>query len=422
MEDALSTTPVTFSQDGTRLLCITSVGTDTAELAWFDVTTGEREFVAGDPTYDVASAALHIDTYEPRVVFFLRERLHAQILDETITEDMATLTALDDGGDLAILGSDNADTVWLVAKSNDNAPTRYYTYDRASRAVRFLFTTQPALERYQLAKKEPITVIARDGLQLHGYVTFPPGVQHRGLPAVLKVHGGPWSRDVWGLDAEAQWMANRGYACIEINFRGSRGYGKAFLNAGNREWGAKMQDDLLDAVDWTVAQGWVDPNRVAIYGGSYGGYAALVAATFTPDRFACAVAMAAPVNLITLIKAFPNFLKPMIAQAHVRVGNPDTDADFLWSRSPLSRAGDIGIPVLLVQGVNDPRVPQDECDQIRTALDAKGIAYDYLQFEDGHGLARPQDRERFSLAVERFLGEHLGGRVETTQHAQPASL
>jgi dipeptidyl aminopeptidase/acylaminoacyl peptidase len=233
------------------------------------------------------------------------------------------------------------------------------------------------------------------------------------MPAVVMVHGGPWHRDCWGPNPEAQWLANRGYLVIQVNFRGSTGYGKDFLNAGNREWGAKMHDDVLDALAWAVEQGWVDPARAGIYGASYGGYEALVGAAFTPDVFACAVAVAAPSNLNTLLTSYPAYWTPMIAQVHLRVGNPDTEADFLSSRSPLSRVDQIRVPVLIGQGANDPRVPQAESEQIVAALRDRGVAHQYLLYPDeGHGLVKPDNRLRFYAATERFLAEHLGGRAE----------
>jgi dipeptidyl aminopeptidase/acylaminoacyl peptidase len=260
---------------------------------------------------------------------------------------------------------------------------------------------------------EPFSFTARDGLTVHGYLSFPPGAARAGLPAVLNVHGGPWGRDVWGFNPEAQWLANRGYLCVQVNFRGSTGYGKRFLNAGDREWGRRMHDDLLDAVGWVVERGYADPNRVGIYGGSYGGYAALAGAAFTPDVFRCAIDFCGPSNLRTLIESIPPYWSPMIAQFHRRVGNPETEADFLWSRSPLSRVGDIRIPLLIVQGANDPRVKQAEAEQIVAALREKGIPHEYLLFPDeGHGLAKPENRLRFYAVAERFLAEHLGGRCE----------
>jgi len=260
---------------------------------------------------------------------------------------------------------------------------------------------------------EPFQFTARDGLVIHGYLTFPPGAPRRGLPAVLNVHGGPQVRDEWGLDPRAQWFANRGYLCIQVNYRGSTGYGKAFVTAGDREWGGKMHDDLVDAVGYVTGEGWADPARVAIFGGSYGGYAALVGATFTPEVFRCAIDLCGPSNLKTLIETIPPYWAPGVARFHRRVGDPAKDAEFMWSRSPLSRVRAIRIPLLIAQGANDPRVKQDESEQIVAALREAGIEHEYMLFEDeGHGLAKPENRLRFYAAAERFLAHHLGGRAE----------
>ena len=227
------------------------------------------------------------------------------------------------------------------------------------------------------------------------------------------MHGGPWARDTWGYDPTAQWLANRGYLCVQVNYRGSTGYGKAFLNAGDREWGRKMHDDLIDAVEHVVGAGFSDRSRVGIYGGSYGGYAALVGATFTPDVFRCAVDVVGPSNLRTLLETIPPYWKPLASQFHRRVGDPDRDADLLWERSPLSRAGDIRIPLLIAQGANDPRVKQSESDQIVEALRERGIPHTYLVYPDeGHGFKKPENAMAFQAAAERFLAEHLGGRCE----------
>jgi dipeptidyl aminopeptidase/acylaminoacyl peptidase len=315
-------------------------------------------------------------------------------------------------GDFGIT-RDRANRTWLVTESPSDGPVRYYRYDRTDRSLTLLFVHKPALEQYDLAPMEPFAFTTRDGLTVHGYVTYPLGVAREGLPAVVTVHGGPWARDSWGYNAEAQWLANRGYACVQVNYRGSTGYGKAFLNAGDRQWGAAMHDDLLDAVDHLVGTGTIDPGRVGIYGGSYGGYAALVGAAFTPHVFRCAVDMVGPSNLRTLIESVPEYWKPQIALFHSKVGNPETEADFLWSRSPLSRVDDIAIPVLIAQGKNDPRVKEAEAQQIVDAMQAKGLPYEYLLFEDeGHGLVRPENRERFYAATEHFLATHLGGRCE----------
>jgi dipeptidyl aminopeptidase/acylaminoacyl peptidase len=230
---------------------------------------------------------------------------------------------------------------------------------------------------------------------------------------VLNVHGGPWGRDIWGYNPEAQWLANRGYACLQVNFRGSTGYGKEFLNAGDKEWGGKMHDDLVDAVNWAVEQGIADPEKVAIYGGSYGGYATLVGATFTPDLFCCAVDICGPSNLITLIETIPPYWSTMLATFYKRVGNPETEKEFLKSRSPLFKVDQINIPMLIAQGANDPRVKQAESEQIVEAMKKKGIEGEYMLFPDeGHGFAKPENRLKFYAAAEKFLAQHVGGRFE----------
>jgi len=411
-DDALTTEPVAFTLDGTAIWVVSSIGANAGRLVRLDCATGKSEVVAEDPSYDVASVRLHPDTREPQLAAFVRDRVDFQVLDPGISGDIQALRAVD-AGDLNLIGQDDTDRTWLAAYTNDDGPVRYYAYDRSSRQATFLFDHQPALARYQLARMEPFSFAARDGLVIHGYLTFPADAPRVGLPTVLNVHGGPWARDTWGFDPEAQWLANRGYLCVQVNFRGSTGYGKDFVNAGDREWGAKMHDDLIDAVDWVVAQGHADPARVAIYGGSYGGYAALVGAAFTPDVFACALDIVGPSNLKTLVESIPPYWAPMVAQFHTRVGNPDTEADFMWARSPLSRVGDIRIPLLIAQGANDPRVKQAESEQIVAALTAKGIDHEYLLFPDeGHGFAKPENRLRFFAAAERFLARHLGGRFE----------
>ena len=420
-EDALTTYPVAFTLDGSALWAVSSQGANTGRLVRIDCATGETEVLVEDPQYDVGGARLHPDTREPQLVVFLRDRTEYQVLDDEIAPDIEALQAVEPG-DLTLLNEDDDDHTWLVAYMNDDGPIRYYAYDRASRATTFLFEHQPALSNYTLAKMEPFSFTARDGLDVRGYLTFPPsppgptrppGGSRSNLPTVVNVHGGPWVRDAWGYDGEAQWLANRGYLCVQINYRGSTGYGKAFINAGDREWGAKMHDDVVDAANWAVEQGYADRERIAIYGGSYGGYEALVGAAFTPDVFRCAVDIVGPSDLRTLIRSIPPYWAPMIAQFHTRVGNPDTESDFLWSRSPLSRVDEICVPILVAQGANDPRVKQAEAEQIVAALTEKGIDHEYLLFPDeGHGFAKPENRLRFYAAAERFLAKHLGGRYE----------
>jgi dipeptidyl aminopeptidase/acylaminoacyl peptidase len=411
-DDAVTTGPIEFSEDGGSLLAESSVGANTGRLVRIDLATGEQQVLAEDPEADVSDVRIHPDTREPQIVTFQKDRSEYLVLDPSVAGDLAAIRALHPG-DPVFTSADDADATWLVAFTNDSGPIPYFTYDRAGQTGRFLFENRPELSRYQLASMEPFSFTARDGLTVHGYVTFPPGGGRTGLPAVLNVHGGPWARDNWGFNPEAQWLANRGYLCVQVNFRGSTGYGKAFINAGDREWGGRMHDDLVDAVGFITGQGWADPERVAIYGGSYGGYAALVGASFTPDLFCCAVDIVGPSNLKTLIETIPPYWAPLIAQYHRRVGDPATDAGFLWSRSPLSRVHDIKIPLLIAQGANDPRVKQAESEQIVAALTEAGIEHEYLLFPDeGHGFAKPENRLRFYAAAEKFLARHLGGRSE----------
>jgi dipeptidyl aminopeptidase/acylaminoacyl peptidase len=411
-EDALTSGPVAFSEDGTSMLVLSSVGTNTGRLVRLNLTTGDAEVLAEDPEADVTGIRLHPDTREPQIVTFLKDRSEYRVLDPDVADDLAAIRSLHPG-DPSFDDADDTDATWLIRFTTDTGAVPFFSYDRETRTGRFLFETRPELARYELAPMEPFSFTARDGLTIHGYASFPPGAGREGLPTVLNVHGGPWARDAWGFHPEAQWLANRGYLCIQVNYRGSTGYGKAFVNAGDREWGGRMHDDLVDAIAHITGQGWADPARIAIYGGSYGGYAALVGAAFTPELFRCAVDIVGPSNLKTLIETVPPYWAPMIAQFHRRLGDPAKDADFLWSRSPLSRADNISIPLLIAQGANDPRVKQAESEQIVAALKAAGIDHEYMLFPDeGHGFAKPENRLRFYAAAERFLAKHLGGRAE----------
>jgi dipeptidyl aminopeptidase/acylaminoacyl peptidase len=258
-----------------------------------------------------------------------------------------------------------------------------------------------------------VEIQARDGLILPAYLTLPVGVESRNLPMVLNVHGGPWARDAWGYDPEAQWMANRGWAVLQVNFRGSTGFGKDFVNAANKEWGRAMQNDLTDAVLWANEQGYADPEKVAIYGGSYGGYACLAGAAFTPELYSCGVDIVGPSNIMTLLASIPPYWEPMIKLMYHRVGDPTTEEEMLKERSPLFSADKIRIPLLIGQGANDPRVKQAESEQIVAALKANEQYVEYVVYPDeGHGFARPENRLDFYGRSEKFLNRYLGGRLE----------
>ncbi|MEX2393614.1 MAG: S9 family peptidase [Actinomycetota bacterium] len=410
-----------FSADGRRLFFVSAANADTARLVALDTQTMETTVLAADPKYDIftvewllyGDATLHPKTYEPRLAPIFRDRFSYEVLDTDIAEDLATVTSTLDG-DVHIVSRDVDDRIWLIIEHRDRGPSKYYTYERSARTLSFLFATKPGFENYELAANEPITFTARDGLEVHGYVTFPPGVGRKDLPCVLHVHGGPWGgRHMWGMDSMNQWIANRGYVCLEIDFRGSGGYGKNFMNASARQWSRAMHDDLLDGIDHCVKQGWIDRDRVGIFGISYGGYAALVGATFTPDVFTCAVDCVGPSNLITLLESIPPYWFSVAKQFDKLLGNPERDRDELWACSPLSRVADITIPVFIAQGANDPRVKQAESEQIVAAMKDRGIPHTYQLFEDeGHYFVQPENRKAFHLAAERFMAQHLGGRAE----------
>jgi len=411
-EDGLSSGPVGFTKDGRHMYLRDSRDANAARLVALDLATGSVEALVEDPRYDVADVMVHPDTHEAQAAAVERARAEWTVLDESIREDFEAIGRLA-RGDFAVTSRDRADENWIVGFTADDGGASYYAYDRGKREGSHLFDARPDLAQYTLARMQPISFTARDGLRIEGYLTLPPDEPQMPLPMVLNAHGGPWYRDGWGYDPEAQWFANRGYACLQVNFRGSTGYGKDFLNAGNKEWGAKMHDDLVDAVRWAVDEGVADPERVAVFGGSYGGYAALAGATFTPDLFRCAVDIVGPSNLITLINSIPPYWEPLKAIFTERVGDPQTEEELLKSRSPLFSVDRIGIPMLIAQGANDPRVKQAESEQVVAAMKEKGIDHEYMLFEDeGHGFARPENRLKFYAAAEKFLAKHLGGRVE----------
>lgn len=411
-DDALTSAPIGFTLDGESLHLLDSRNFNAAPLVKMHLSSGAVEVIAQDPQYDVGDVTIHPDTYEVQMVSFVKDRIHHQVLDESISDDLERIKQLNPG-DFEVYNRTHEDDMWLVGFTEDDRPFSYYAYDRTKKEGTFLFYSRPDLADYALAKMKPISFRSRDGLTIQGYLHLPRGSNATKLPLVLNVHGGPWHRNTWGYDPEGQWLANRGYSVLQVNFRGSTGFGKEFLNAGDKEWGGKMHDDLVDAVAWAVNKDIADPARIAIYGGSYGGYAALVGATFTPDMFKCAVDIVGPSNLITFIETIPPYWSTYLTMLHKRVGNPETESDFLRSRSPLFHIDNIKIPMLIAQGANDPRVKQAESEQIVAAMDRNGIDHEYMLFPDeGHGFAKPANRLKFYAAAERFLAKHLGGRIE----------
>lgn len=411
-EDSLTSAAISFTPDNQGLYLLSSSGSNTTELREYNLNTGKETVLASDPQYDITNLVIHPGKHHIQAVGYTKERRVPKVLDSTIKKDFEAIKRIQ-RGDFSIINRDHADNIWLISFTTDDGPVHYYAYHRDTRKADSLFTNRKALENTKLAKMEPIKYQARDGLTIHGYLTLPTGISAKNLPMVLNVHGGPWHRDTWGYDGEAQWLANRGYAVLQVNFRGSTGYGKKFLNAANREWGGKMHDDLIDGVNWAIKKGIADPKRVAIYGGSYGGYATLVGLTFTPDVFACGVDIVGPSNLITFQKTIPPYWKPIEPIFWDRIGHPEKDAEFLKSRSPLFHVDRIIKPLLIAQGKNDPRVKVSESLQIVDALKKAGKEVQYEEYADeGHGFARPENRLDFYAKAEKFLAKHLGGRYE----------
>ncbi len=401
---------VFFSNDGKTLYIVANHDANAERLIAFDLATRSETVIAEDPQYDVGGVLAHPTTRQLEAVSFYKDKQEWQILDSSIEADLEAIKAIRSGefGIRRIL----TDEKWLVSFVDDDSPVSYYIYDRPSKTHTFLFTNKPQLEGLPLASMEPMSFTARDGLTIHGYLTKPVGVATP-VPTVMLVHGGPWARDVWGYDSEAQWLANRGYAVLQLNFRGSTGYGKAFLNAANREWAGKMHDDLIDGVNWLVENNIAQRDKIAIMGGSYGGYATLVGLTFTPEVFACGVDIVGPSNLVTLMQSIPPYWEPIRANFYHRVGNLETEEEFLKSRSPLFFVDRIQKPLLIAQGANDPRVKQAESEQIVAAMKQAGKPIEYVLYTDeGHGFARPENRLHFYAIAEDFLAKYLGGRVE----------
>ncbi len=408
---------VDFSADNQTMYVIASHDANAERLLAVDVQTREETVIASDEQYDVGGVLVHPTTRVLQAVSFYRDRLEWQVLDNSIAQDFEILQNFH-RGELSVGSRDLEDRTWLVSYSRDNGPVSYYRYDRSTQQLTFLFANKPKLQELPLAPMNSISFPSRDGLTIHGYLTLPIGGETP-LPAVLLVHGGPWARDTWGFDPVVQWLANRGYAVLQVNFRGSTGYGKDFLNAGNREWGAKMHDDLIDAVQWLIQEGVADRHKIAIMGGSYGGYATLVGLTFTPETFACGVDIVGPSNLITLMESIPPYWKPMMAMFSNRVGDLESEPEFLKSRSPLFYADQIQKPLLIGQGANDPRVKQAESEQIVEAMKKAGKPVEYVVYTDeGHGFARPENRLHFYAIAEEFLSKYLGGQSEPASEVE----
>jgi dipeptidyl aminopeptidase/acylaminoacyl peptidase len=412
--------PMVITPDGTGVWLGSNRDTDRTRLVRLDLATGQETEVDSHPTFNLdthygGAPPLILDQRTEELIGarYLGERQVIHPLDSHFAAVLANLEKLSDG-DLGAISSDDSGRRWVVSFIHDRDPGVTYYYDHSTGESRLLFRPYPHLDPQALAPKTPVTITSRDGLDLHSYLTLPVGAEPSGLPMVLLVHGGPWARDCWGYEPDVQLLANRGYAVLQVNFRGSTGYGKAFVKAAIGEFAGKMHDDLIDAVDWAVEEGYADRDRVAIFGGSYGGYAALVGVTFTPDVFAAAIDYVGISSLANFMRTLPAIARPHLANNwHLFVGNPDDpdqEADML-ARSPITKVDQIRTPLMVVQGANDSRVVQAESDNLVEALRARGVEVEYMVKDDeGHGFVNDENVIDMYHAVERFLAQHLGGR------------
>jgi dipeptidyl aminopeptidase/acylaminoacyl peptidase len=403
-----------FTPDRGALWVGSARDADLLRLVELDLATGTERVIDADDLADLSGPIVSDRTGALLASVYVRDRLVVHAVDERFRADWEALGRLH-AGDPGISGQDAEETTWIVGFDDDRDPGATYLFDRGTHEADLLYRSRPWLDPETLARMAPVAIPARDGLVLPSYLTLPVGSSGTNLPLVLFVHGGPWARDAWGYDPSVQFLANRGYAVLQVNYRGSTGFGKHFMHAAEHEFAGKMHDDLIDGVNWAIADGIADPARVGIYGGSYGGYAALVGVTFTPDVFAAAVSYVGPSSLVTLTRSFPAYWRPMLASTWFRyVGDPENPDDLadMERRSPLGRVDQIRTPLLVIQGANDPRVTQRESDQIVAALRERGVPVEYICKDDeGHGFARPENRMEAFAAIERFFAVHLGGRA-----------
>ncbi|MFP6669357.1 MAG: S9 family peptidase [Pirellulales bacterium] len=420
-DDTATTRLLGFDKTGQKLYMADSRDRDTAALMMMDLKSGKQNLIAANPRTDVGAIKSHPTENTIQAVTFYYEKRQRKYFDEEVEKDVK-LVSKGARGDAGIASWSMDDRHWIVAHMADDGPIKYFHFNRDTKTMNFLFVHRKDLEGLKLAEMHPVIIKARDGLELVSYLTLPVGSDTDGdgrpeqaLPMVLSVHGGPWARDRWGYDGEHQLLANRGYAVLAVNFRGSTGFGKKFQNIAKRQWAGTMHDDLIDAVDWAVNEGVAQKDKIAITGGSYGGYATLVGLTFTPDVFACGIDIVGPSSLITLIESIPPYWESFRQQLIERVGDIDTaeGRTELEARSPVYHADKMERPLLIGQGKNDPRVKEAEAQQMVEALQKKDIPVTYVLFPDeGHGFARPENRMAFYAVTEAFLARHLGGRAE----------
>ena len=415
-----SCSPVRFTPDRKKFYMITNKGAklDKSQLELFDLASGKTSAVDKDPQneVDISGAWFSDVTNELLATFYVGDRVRVYPKQKKFGDDWAKLKKSLPDGELSVAGSTADESVWVVSVSSDVDPGSRYVFDRKTGKAELMYRSRPNLPTEHLAPMKPLRYRSRDGITIPAYLVTPKGVPAKNLPTVMLIHGGPWSRVSWGYSSEAQFLANRGYAVVIPNFRGSTGYGKKFLNAGNKQWGTGfMQHDITDGAKHIIKEGLADPKRVAIYGGSYGGYATLAGLAFTPDVYAAGISFVGPSNIITLLNSIPPYWAPMKKMFAVRVGDMEKPEELkmLEEQSPLNSAKNIKAPLLVVQGANDPRVKKAESDQIVVAMRDLGRPVEYIVAPDeGHGFAGRENRIAFYAAMESFFAKHIGGRYQ----------
>ncbi|MDB6056213.1 MAG: peptidase prolyl oligopeptidase, partial [Verrucomicrobiales bacterium] len=410
-----------ISRDEKEVYLKSNVGADTTGVYALETATGHQHCLLSNPIVDLQRIVFHPANKNVQAAMFIRDRIGYRFLDQSIERDYKALANFS-AGDFQVLSRDLSDSHWTVLFQSDTNAPDFYLWDRQQQKATYLFSCFPKLRHYTLASMKAFDLKARDGLSLPSYLSLPAGIEPKGLPMVVLVHGGPRLRDTWGYNWNIQWLANRGYAVLDVNYRGSGGFGKAFMHAGDREFAGKMHDDLIDGVKWAITAGIADPKRIAIMGGSYGGYATLVGLAFTPDVFAAGVDTCGFSDLRTFMETTPSYWKPYLPSTwYQMIGNPEIREDRveMEKRSPLFRIDKIKAPLLVGQGANDPRIKKKQSDQMVAAMRKGGKEVDYIVFPDeGHGFARPENNRRFNAAAEQFLAKHLGGRLEPIEECE----
>ena len=409
-----SVSPLFFTFDNTKLYVASNLGRDKSAIFVFNPRTVEHEELLFEhPDVDVSSLFRSRKRKVITGTGFTTDRFRYHFFDEERAALQNELEERLPGDEVVVASMSRDETKVLVYAGSDRTRGTYFFFDRETKDFRKLAELAPWLPKERMAPMTPVSYVSRDGLTIHGYLTLPPGREPKNLPVVIHPHGGPWVRDGWGFDPQVQFLASRGLAVLQMNFRGSTGYGRAFWEAGFKEWGRSMQDDVTDGVLWLVEQGIADPKRVGIYGASYGGYAVLAGLAFTPDLYACGVDYVGVSNIFTLLETIPPYWELGRQMLYEKIGHPEKDKELLKAASPVFHADRITAPLFVAQGANDPRVKKAESDQIVEALRSRGIEVEYMVKEnEGHGFRNEENRFDFYRAMERFLATHLGSLSE----------